>query len=200
MVSPSPLTPAASTWTRRRLGFFLLSMFPLIALIAILGWGQIRTGGIPGASLEYNKFGEELIDAKAAPSFSGQDLVSGDIVDNSSVHGKIVMVDFWSSWCTACLAEAADLASVYNEYAGLPVEFVGIAIWDDSGGIIRYIDRFNINYPNITDEQGSTAVLYGVRGVPEKFFLDADGTILRKLTGPVAPERLREILDSLLNS
>jgi cytochrome c biogenesis protein CcmG/thiol:disulfide interchange protein DsbE len=175
-------------------------MFPLIALIAILGWGQIRTGGIPGASLEYNKFGEELIDAKAAPSFSGQDLVSGDIVDNSSVHGKIVMVDFWSSWCTACLAEAADLASVYNEYAGLPVEFVGIAIWDDSGGIIRYIDRFNINYPNITDEQGSTAVLYGVRGVPEKFFLDADGTILRKLTGPVAPERLREILDSLLNS
>jgi thiol-disulfide isomerase/thioredoxin len=200
MVSPSPITPAASTWTRRRLGFFLLSMFPLIALIAILGWGQIRTGGIPGASLEYNKFGEELIDAKAAPSFSGQDLVSGDIVDNSSVHGKIVMVDFWSSWCTACLAEAADLASVYNEYAGLPVEFVGIAIWDDSGGIIRYIDRFNINYPNITDEQGSTAVLYGVRGVPEKFFLDADGTILRKLTGPVAPERLREILDSLLNS
>jgi thiol-disulfide isomerase/thioredoxin len=200
MVSPSPLTPAASTWTRRRLGFFLLSMFPLIALIAILGWGQIRTGGIPGASLEYNKFGEELIDAKAAPSFSGQDLVSGDIVDNSSVHGKIVMVDFWSSWCTACLAEAADLASVYNEYAGLPVEFVGIAIWDDSGGIIRYINRFNINYPNITDDQGSTAVLYGVRGVPEKFFLDADGTILRKLTGPVAPERLREILDSLLNS
>jgi cytochrome c biogenesis protein CcmG/thiol:disulfide interchange protein DsbE len=192
--------PVNSAWTRRRFALFLLSMSPVIALIALLVWGQVRTGGIPGASLEYNEPGEESFGAKAAPEFSGLDLVSGGIVDNAAVRGKIVMVDFWSSWCTACLAEAADLALVYTEYKDLPVEFVGIAIWDEPGDIIRYINRFNISYPNIIDSQGSTAVLYGVRGVPEKFFLDSHGIILRKLTGPVAPERLREIIDSLLAS
>jgi cytochrome c biogenesis protein CcmG, thiol:disulfide interchange protein DsbE len=200
MAIPPEIKPAATGWTRRRFGLFVLSMSPLIALMVLLVWGQVRTGGVPGASLEYNESGEQEVDAKAAPAFSGLDLVSDGIVDNAAVSGKIVMVDFWSSWCTACLAEAADLASVYTEYADLPVEFVGIAIWDESGDIIRYIDRFNITYPNIIDDQGTTAVLYGVRGVPEKFFLDANGTILRKLTGPVAPERLREILDSLLAS
>jgi thiol-disulfide isomerase/thioredoxin len=200
MATPPELTPTASGWTHRRLGLFFLTMSPLIALLALLVWGELRTGDVPGASLEYNESGEEKYDAKAAPAFSGLDLVSGAIIDNAAVHGDIVMVDFWSSWCTACLAEAADLASVYTEYANLPVEFVGIAIWDESGDIIRYIDRFNISYPNIIDDLGTTAVLYGVRGVPEKFFLDAHGNILRKLTGPVAPERLRETLDSLLAS
>jgi cytochrome c biogenesis protein CcmG/thiol:disulfide interchange protein DsbE len=200
MALSTQANPSASGWTRRRLALFLLSMSPLIALLALLAWGQFRTGGNPGGVLEYTESGEQTIPAKAAPAFSGFDLVHANFINNAAVSGKIVMVDFWSSWCTACLAEAADLASVYTEYADLPVEFVGIAIWDESGDVQRYIERFTITYPNIIDDDGTTAVSYGVRGVPEKFFVDANGTIVRKLTGPVSPERLREILDSLLAS
>ena len=200
MALPTEITPPASGWTRRRLGVFLLSMSPFLALLALLAWGQLRSGGNPGGLLEYNESGEHDIAVRAAPAFSGVDLVNGGLIDNAGVRGKIVMVDFWSSWCVACRAEAADLASVYTEYADRPVEFVGIAIWDEVGDIRRHISRYGVTYPNLLDDQGTTAVHYGVRGVPEKFFLDADGTIVRKLTGPVTPERLRDILDSLLAS
>ncbi len=200
MALSTQTNPSASGWTRRRLALFLLSMSPFILLIGLLAWGQFRTGGQPGGVLEYTESGEEAIKTKPAPAFSGVDVVHSSLMNNAAVSGKIVMVDFWSSWCTACLAEAADLASVYTEYADLPVEFVGIAIWDESGDVKRYIDRFTITYPNIIDDDGQTAVRFGIHGVPEKFFLDANGIIVRKLTGPVSPERLREILDSMLAS
>ena len=185
-------------WTRRRALLFLLSMFPLLALLLVLAWGQLRTGGNPGGLLEYNNSGEQSIAVRPAPLFSGIDLVNGGLINNGMLRGQIVMLDFWSSWCLACRAEAADLASVYTEYMDRPVEFIGIAIWDDVGDILRHIDRYSIHYPNLLDDQGTTAVHYGVRGVPEKVFLDQNGTIVRKLTGPVTPDRLREVLDSLL--
>lgn len=185
-------------WTRRRALLFLLSMFPLLALLLVLAWGQLRTGGNPGGLLEYNNSGEQSIAVRPAPLFSGIDLVNGGLINNGMLRGQIVMLDFWSSWCLACRAEAVDLASVYTEYMDRPVEFIGIAIWDDVGDILRHIDRYSIHYPNLLDDQGTTAVHYGVRGVPEKVFLDQNGTIVRKLTGPVTPDRLREVLDSLL--
>lgn len=192
--------PPTSGWTRRRLVMFALSMSPLIALLALLAWGQLRTGGSPGGLLEYSESGEQDVAQRTAPAFAGLDLVHGGQIDNAAVAGKIVMVDFWSSWCGACRIEAADLAAVYKEYADQPVEFVGLAIWDVAGDVLKHLDEYSVAYPNIIDDEGKTAVHYGVRGVPEKFFIDANGTIVRKLTGPVSPERLREILDDLLAS
>ncbi len=187
-----------SGWTLRKASLFLLSMSPLIALLALLAWGQLRTGGNPGGLLEYSDSGEQMVTNRPAPEFSGVNVIDGSLIENATMNGKIVMVDFWSSWCVACRAEAANLATLYEEYADSSVEFLGIAIWDQSSDILRHVDRYGISYPNIIDEQGMTAVLYGVRGVPEKFFLDGSGNIVRKLTGPVTPERMRGILDAML--
>jgi cytochrome c biogenesis protein CcmG/thiol:disulfide interchange protein DsbE len=197
---PARSPRAAGGWTRRRLTVFVLTMSPFIALLLLLGWGLFRSGGNPGGLLEHSESGEIIVSARAAPDFSGVDLVSGEPVTNDSVAGNIVMVDFWSSWCAACRIEAADLAEVYREYANAPVEFVGLAIWDQTGDALRHLDRFDVAYPNILDERGVSAVEFGVRGVPEKFFLDKNGTIIRKVTGPVSKENLRAIIDGLLNS
>lgn len=191
---------AASGWTRRRLVVFVLTMSPFIALLLLLGWGLFRSGGNPGGLLEHNESGEIIFSARAAPDFSGVDLVSGEPVASDSVNGKIIMVVFWSSWCAACRIEAPALAEVYREYSNAPVEFVGLAIWDQTGDALRHLDRFNVTYPNILDERGVSAVQFGVRGVPEKFFLDRNGTIIRKVNGPVSKDDLRSIIDGLLNS
>ncbi|MDA1036269.1 MAG: redoxin domain-containing protein [Chloroflexi bacterium] len=197
MATSTQTSDSSSGWTRKRLALFLLSLSPFIALLVLLAWGQVRSGGNPGNLLEHNQSGEIDVTQRQAPAFEGIDVISHQPVNNSTVAGKIVMVDFWSSWCVACKAEAAELAEVYLEYADEPVEFVGLAIWDEA---LRHIQRYGVTYPNMIDEFGSTAVTYGVRGVPEKFFLDTDGTILRKVNGPVSKEQLREIIDSLLVS
>ena len=198
--TPQPDAPAsdAPATGRRRLLFFLLSMTPVLAIIALLFWGQLRSDGNPGGVLVHEDPSESQVTVRPAPYFGGYDLVSGQTVDVDELRGRVVMVDFWSSWCAACRIEAADLAQVYREYDGAPVEFVGIAVWDRPADALVHIERYGVAYLNILDPRGTMAVSYGVRGVPEKFFIDAEGSIVRKLIGPVSAEEMRSVLDGLL--
>lgn len=185
---------------RRRLLFFLLSMTPVLAIIALLFWGQLRSDGNPGGVLVHEESRESQVSVRLAPWFGGYDLASGERVDADNLRGRVVMVDFWSSWCVACRIEAADLAQVYREYEGTPVEFVGIAVWDRPADARDHIEDYGVTYLNILDPRGVMAVSYGVRGVPEKFFIDAEGQIVRKLIGPVSAKEMRTILDDLLTA
>ena len=173
-------------------------MTPVLAIVALLFWGQFRTGDNPGGVLVHEESSESQVAVRLAPWFGGYDLASGQRVESDDLRGRVVMVDFWSSWCAACRIEAAGLAQVYREYDGAPVEFVGIAVWDRPADAGEHVEDYGVTYPNILDPRGTTAVSYGVRGVPEKFFLDAEGRIVRKLIGPVSAEDLRGILDGLL--
>jgi thiol-disulfide isomerase/thioredoxin len=196
----SAIAPASPTSNRplRRFVIFVAFMSPAIALMALLTWGLVRSDGNPGGLLEHNDAGNIIVEVKPAPAFDGIDLLGSERINNASVEGKVVMVDFFSSWCIACKVEAAALAQVYREYASEPVEFVGIAIWDKRGDTMSHIARYGVTYPNIMDEHGVTAVSYGVLGVPEKFFLDWNGKIVRRVNGPVEPGKLRSIIDDLL--
>jgi cytochrome c biogenesis protein CcmG/thiol:disulfide interchange protein DsbE len=197
MSDPSP-TPTG--WTRRRVALFALAMSPVLALMGLLAWGLVATGGAPGGLAEFNETAEQPVTLQRTPSFSGFDISGAGVVNNASLAGKVVLVDFWSSWCVACRLEAESLAAVYGEYAGRGVEFVGIAIWDEAGASLRHIERYGVGYPNLLDAEGRLGVSFGVRGVPEKFFLDRQGRIVRKIIGPLSPEALRAALDALLAS
>ncbi len=186
--------------SRRRWVIYLLSLVPAGALLALLAWGSANSGGNPGGTLVNSRPGEEAIDSRSAPSFVLESLSGGPPVDSGALLGKIVMIDFWSSWCPPCRAEASDLAQVYREYEGAPVEFVGVAIWDVPEDARDHLERFNVTYLNVLDARGKVAVDYGVKGIPEKFFLDRQGTIVKKYLGPMAPDTLRKILDDLLAS
>lgn len=76
--------------------------------------------------------------------------------------------------------------------------FLGVAIWDGTRDVLAHIERYDVTYPNGLDDTGELAVSFGVTGVPEKYFLGPDGTIVRKFTGPISREKLREILDGIL--
>ena len=108
------------------------------------------------------------------------------------------MFDFWSSWCPPCRAEAASLSQVYLEYHNESVEFVGIAIWDDEKDVLAFVQDFNVPYPNAIDLEGITAIDFGVSGIPEKFFVDGSGTIIKKFVGPMNANKLRSILNEML--
>ncbi|MEK9658660.1 MAG: redoxin family protein [Chloroflexota bacterium] len=191
---------APTGWTRRRALLFALAMSPVLALVGLLAWGLVATGGTPGGLAEFNETAEQPVTLQRTPAYSGFDISGSGVVNNATLAGKVVVVDFWSSWCVACRLEAESLAAVQREYAGQGVEFVGIAIWDDAGASLRHIERYGVGYPNLLDADGRLGVSFGVRGVPEKFFLDREGRIVRKIIGPMSPEALRAALDALLAS
>lgn len=109
------------------------------------------------------------------------------------------MLDFWSSWCPPCRVEAPVLSQVYRDYSDRPVEFIGIAIWDDNQAIASFAREFNVPYPLVVDDNGRVALDYGVTGIPEKFFIDQQGILQRSFVGPMSPEALRNILDEMLD-
>ena len=183
--------------SRRTVGFVTV-VVPVTALVALMAWALVQSGGNPGGLGINDAFGEVSISRGPAPPLA-LSLLDGGNIELADLKGKVVMVDFWSSWCPPCIAEAPDLAATYREYQGRQVEFLGIAIWDEDREVNRYVERFGIGYPNAIDARGRVAINYGVRGIPEKYFIDRDGQLLRKVVGPVSAEELRTIIDELLS-
>ena len=84
----------------------------------------------------------------------------------------------------------------FGLYKDKDIAFVGIAIWDEESKVRQHIDTFGVNYPNAIDFQGKAAIAYGVRGVPEKFFLDRQGRIVKKYVGPISNQTLSNMTKS----
>ena len=167
------------------------------ALIAILSWASISTGGNPGGLAVNSDLVEFEIDASAARDFD-LDLIGGGTVQLSDLRGKVVMVDFWASWCPPCRVEAPVLAKVYREFQGQPVEFLGVDIWDNIGDAELFLQQEGQAYPNGFDASGVVAIDYGVRGIPEKYFIDREGILVKKLSGPLTETTLRNTINELL--
>ena len=169
----------------------------MTGLFALLAWASISSGGAPGGFGINTEFGQAEVAADSPREFS-LELLDGSSIDLSSLRGKVVMLDFWSSWCPPCRREAPALAQVYREYDGRPVEFIGIAIWDEDASVQSHVSEYQVPYPNGIDGDGRIAIDYGVTGIPEKFFIGPDGRALKRFVGPIGADRLRAELDDVL--
>ena len=168
-----------------------LLIFFVVLIIGMLQSG--RGGGRPGVN---DTLGEVDLTTDAYSDFQITTL-DGRELRLSDLRGSIVMVDFWSSWCPPCRAEASVLAEAYERWSELGVEFVGISIWDNEEDVLDFINRNSIAYPNGIDGDGSIAVEFGVKGIPEKFFVNPQGEIVRKVNGPNTSQSLDAVLTQM---
>ncbi|CAG0933173.1 Thiol-disulfide oxidoreductase ResA [Thermoflexales bacterium] len=121
-------------------------------------------------------------------------------VSLSNLRGKVVVLNFWASWCIPCAEEAEDLQTTYEKYKDKDVVFLGVDWTDIEADALNYLKRFKITYANGPDLQSRIESLYFLTGVPETYVIDRDGNIQFFKISPVTVAELSGVIERLLQS
>jgi len=134
---------------------------------------------------------------KPAPPFT-MTVYDGGPLSLEGLRGKVVLLNFWASWCfPACYEEAPELERAWRAYRDRGL-VVGVDIQDTEAAGRQFIDQFKLTFANGPDPGGKIAIDYGVYGVPETFVIDRQGVIAHKQVGGVTDQMVAEQVEPLL--
>ncbi len=177
---------AFNPWPARSMALFVGLLVALFLGLLIWGMGRREVGTVGSAPT--------LL--RSAPAFS-LPLFEGGTFQLEAARGRPVLINFWASWCVPCHDEAMAIERASRAYRN-QVVFLGVNVQDTDTNARAFLRRYGVSYPNGRDANGEVAVDYGMSGVPESYFVGADGTLVRKWQGPLDETRVREFLDELL--
>ena len=109
----------------------------------------------------------------------------GETISLADLKGKGVVVNFWASWCDPCRDEAALLEDAWRREQDNGIVFIGLDYLDQEPAAKAYLAEFGITYPNGPDLQSQAARRYGIKGVPETYFVNPEGEIVQAVIGPI---------------
>jgi thiol-disulfide isomerase/thioredoxin len=136
-------------------------------------------------------------DRKPAPRARGTTL-DGKPFDLAGLRGKVVVVNFWASWCAPCRGEAPALGQVYREHKAQGVEFAGVDIKDDPEPARAFARKFKVEYPSVVDTGGQVTLAFRdvpPNAVPSTLILDRQGRIAAGVIGATTYDRLTALLE-----
>lgn len=175
-------TPAAKAWWRRP--SVIAALLVATAFIALLTIAQAGNDGKAGVG-------------EPAPVFAAPLLDGSGSLGTADLKGRPYVLNFWASWCDPCLDEAPMLEQAHKRF-GKQVTFVGIDIKDTTNDARDFVDRFGLTYAQVRDETRAIEKDYGLTGQPESFFVDASGTIVEHVPGPLTEDTLDQLLNVLV--
>jgi cytochrome c biogenesis protein CcmG/thiol:disulfide interchange protein DsbE len=135
-----------------------------------------------------------------APTFSITTYGDRESIALADLKGKVVVINFWASWCVPCQDEAPLLEEMWREYKDRGVVFLGVNTDDIESKALAYLDEYDVTYPNAPDVGGKIEDQYRITGVPETFIVDPNGEISHHFIAPVNERDLRAEIDLALAS
>ena len=140
---------------------------------------ELRQRDVPGIALR---------------SLDGQDVQLTDL------RGQVVVLNFWGSWCIPCREEAPALERAWQATRDNDVQFVGVNVWEAESDARNFIREQRISYLNVLDPAGRLAVELGLTGIPETYFVNREGKLVRRWIGPITDDRLQSMVAEIASA
>jgi len=157
----------------------------VLGLLGLLGWGLRNTNATQP-------------DAGMAPQFALTSF-AGETLSLEELRGKVVVINFWASWCIPCRTEADELEAMSRKYSD-EVVFIGVDYADTEKGALKFIDEYGLTYFNGPDLGTRISTEYRISGVPETFYVAKNGELQGLKIGPLSPGELEfkilELIDA----
>jgi thiol-disulfide isomerase/thioredoxin len=134
------------------------------------------------AAAAAQKIQDTLLPGTTFPDFNEKD-VTGRPLSIANHKGRVVMIDFWATWCGPCRGELPNVIATYKKHHARGFDIIGVSLDQDQAKLTQYIKSMNITWPQFFDGQGwgnKLALKYGVESIPASFLLDGDGKIIGK--------------------
>ena len=121
----------------------------------------------------------------AAADFSGRDLMGSGVVQLSKLKGKVVLLDFWATWCPPCRRELPELVELQESYRAQGLVVVGASVDQQVGpdGVKEFAQNWHINYPMLMATQEMAMQYGGIQAIPTTFLIGKDGMIIKNYVG-----------------
>ncbi len=134
-----------------------------------------------------------------SPAFSTED-AAGNPVDSNSFRGKLVVLNFWATWCPPCRLEMPAMERLYQEFRGKGLEIVAVNFMESREQVQAFAEEQKLTYPMLLDGKAEIAEQYGVMRLPETVLIGREGEVLAKAIGykDWYKDDVRELVGALL--
>lgn len=166
----------------------------LLGLLIILGIGLVR------AQQGTVQRGDRIPGDLTLTLYQGYEYNGQSQISLGELRGKVVLINFWASWCKPCEQEAAELQQAWEYYQPTgEVVFLGVDYVDTEPDARIYLKKFNITYPNGPDLGTRLAQRFRIKGVPETYIIDRQGVVQYVKVGPFQSlEEIKMVIDRIL--
>jgi cytochrome c biogenesis protein CcmG/thiol:disulfide interchange protein DsbE len=172
---------------RLKLGAQALAVGLVALLLALLVWKLAKGSG------------KEAAIGKSAPNFTLKRIDEPGTLQLASLRGKVVVLNFWASWCYPCKQEAPALAAAAKRWPG-KVVVLGVDVNDFAGDARKFARKYGLSYPLVHDNHNVTSPKYGISLLPETFFIDRNGKVIVHVPGQVKPSEIQDGVEQALRS
>lgn len=170
----------------------ILAIVVATATYVVAGGGLSQNwNSAPGGSAEAS--------ATLAPDFELKDL-TGKAVRLSAYRGKLVVLNFWATWCSPCRQEIPGFIDLQQKYAAEGLRVLGVAMDDpESDAVPKFARKLRINYPVLLDDNDVGREYVGIGPLPLTLVIGHDGRILKRISGLTSPEEMEKISQEVLH-
>ena len=171
--------PLTSTWWRGAIYGGLMGL--LFASTSNAGSSRSRPDAASASAL--TQVANKGQSAQAAPAWALPDL-NGRTVTLSSLKGKVVLLNFWATWCPPCRTEIPDLIALQKKYADDGVVVVGVSLDETGSSAVKsFVAKNGINYPVVMGDQRTASAYGGITAIPTTFVIDRGGKVVGEIQG-----------------